>query len=1160
MVRFDRGPAIVTRRPETFEIPTTFPDYDLRTTWVQGEGAWYRLENQVLWRDQDYPEGHLPGDYDKMITVFDRSPTDDGGGLHEEGGDVPERKDEERKMPGRSKSARRRKRRKLKRDNAVSSHHSQDSQEEDGQMQQNFEEQPVPPIDHDHEDRKRKALDDVPLQIKENMEKVARHQDEHDVGESRPHEDDEIASPSPPPDDELLIFLTERLVDYYEKKNKHVEYQPNKIYSQIKNMKQEIIDRAMQAAVDKEFSTWQKFDAIEVIPPAEAEHIRRNEKEKVISSRGVWTRKDADDGSPLEMKCRIVGRGFQEEFDEKLRRDSPTCSQLLVNIICSIAASRSLKLTAADVKGAFLQGLRIERELYFELPKNLGKASIKGVQPGSLLKLKKSIYGVNDAARQWYQSFKSILTQLGWEALTFENAGFVYRFQGQVIGFMALHVDDVLLALDVSRFPEECKQIEDQLRASVEWGSWEDCKNARTKFCGKSYKQLEDGTVEVDVDDYVNFMSPYHVSRDKLKQRDRSLNADEMRAFRGILGQLQWYARIAGYDVQFEVSQLASQLKGPTINDLACAAKLSRRIKQEHQGRKMIFRPGINFESGKVAVLAVHDASFANVEGHRSQKGHWIAVTNKEMLEDKTQLHAIHMLQWHSGKIQRVVRSTLSAEAYSCSEAMDSLNFLRGTLCEILEPQVVVKEYANKLHSIPGVCVTDCRSLYDCLHSERTLLSDKRLSLEAAIIRQSLQENMSIHWLSTEQQLADCLTKSLGKKGLDYVQRVLEENKWMLGPDPRLVIKRERIREEQAGKISSEEEGKALNEKFAKMVIPADMATQAILAVTVASCFTTVEGKDVGENRFTLPDGWLTMVILTVVVLLASILISYHLIHRRTLKVVTLRVLEKFEQWALVAMATWFMTILAFACGEIFGDLDLKGWQYAIYFIPNMIMMYYVKRRMNLHTEVVAGFFDTQMKQYTKTMATEVKACEKAMREEAQGIKHKLDGIRHYLKDVMDDHTEREIAALHPIEMNISAIYRSQEVMLGGHFRKLDEVSARVRSIHRGVRRLMTEQDLTNTSMGSTERRSVLRRRFDRFNQSGTATTSPDVLSEVEEDDPMANDLMMLQALRETNPDWSEAKLLEHLVQLRIRAIRNNDADTVVSLNRMIDALHWTDD
>ena len=307
--------------------------------------------------------------------------------------------------------------------------------------------------------------------------------------------------------------------------------------------------------------------------------------------------------------------------------------------------------------------------------------------------------------------------------MTFENAGFIFRDKTsqEIIAVMALHVDDVLLAMDHGQFPAECQKLEDDLKSSVEWGSWQACLDGRVKFCGKSYKQFSDFTVEVDVDDYINNMTPYKLSREKLKQRNRALTAEELRAFRGILGQLQWYARIAGYDLQFAVSQLASQLKGPTIGDLAEAAKISRTIQQEHQGRKMVFRPGINFKDGEIAVVAIHDASFANTEGHKSQKGHWIAIANKEMLSDKTQLHRMHMLQWHSGKIQRVVRSTLSAEAYSCSEAVDSLNFLRGTLCEMLQPQAISKEYANKLHTIPGVCVTDCRSLYDCVCTLRGL-------------------------------------------------------------------------------------------------------------------------------------------------------------------------------------------------------------------------------------------------------------------------------------------------------------------------------------------------------------------------------------------------------------------------------------------------------
>ena len=208
-----------------------------------------------------------------------------------------------------------------------------------------------------------------------------------------------------------------------------------------------------------------------------------------------------------------------------------------------------------------------------------------------------------------------------------------------------------------------------------------------------------------------------------------------------------------------------------------------------------------------------------------------------------------------------MVRSTFSAEAYSCSEAMDSLNFLRGTLCEMLQPQAISKEYANKLHTIPGVCVTDCRSLYDCLRSERTLLSDKRLSLEAAIIRQSLSENLGIHWVSAKQQKADCLTKTLGKKGLNYIQQVLADNTCMLGPDPRIVIKC--LREEKAGKIATYAESQAANGDYTKRM-SSGAGTTTILVATLASCFTSAEGSVDDEGHHVLPArDWLMIVMVS---------------------------------------------------------------------------------------------------------------------------------------------------------------------------------------------------------------------------------------------------------------------------------------------------------
>ena len=241
-----------------------------------------------------------------------------------------------------------------------------------------------------------------------------------------------------------------------------------------------------------------------------------------------------------------------------------------------------------------------------------------------------------------------------------------------------------------------------------------------------------------------------------------------------------------GYSIGFQVSKLASEIKDLRMSSLKDAAKLVPEVKHYHQEEELIFRPGMAWQPEDIAVVAVHDASFNNLPGHKSQKGYWLGISTPELIKDRAKVHHIHFVHWTSSKIQRVVRSTLSAEAYSCSEALDALSWLRATILEVLHGELDMRHYKEHLHRVTGVTVTDCRSLYDCMKSERVLLSDRRLSLEAAIIRQSLQEGVECKWVPSDQQLADALTKALHRKGLAYLNDVLYSNKWTLGPDPRL--------------------------------------------------------------------------------------------------------------------------------------------------------------------------------------------------------------------------------------------------------------------------------------------------------------------------------------------------------------------------------------
>ena len=169
-----------------------------------------------------------------------------------------------------------------------------------------------------------------------------------------------------------------------------------------------------------------------------------------------------------------------------------------------------------------------------------------------------------------------------------------------------------------------------------------------------------------------------------------------------------------GYSIGFQVSKLASEIKDLKMSSLKDAAKLIREVKQFHKEEELVFRPGMPWQPENIAVVAVHDASFNNLPCHKSQKGYWLGISTPDLMKDQSSVHHIHFVHWTSSKIQRVVRSTLSAEAYSCSEALDALSWLGAAILEMLHGELDMRQYKDHLHRVP-----DCRSLYGCMKSER---------------------------------------------------------------------------------------------------------------------------------------------------------------------------------------------------------------------------------------------------------------------------------------------------------------------------------------------------------------------------------------------------------------------------------------------------------
>ncbi|KAL6329782.1 hypothetical protein AAG906_037488 [Vitis piasezkii] len=109
-------------------------------------------------------------------------------------------------------------------------------------------------------------------------------------------------------------------------------------------------------------------------------------------------------------------------------------------IIMALVAHFDMELHQMDVKTTFLNG-DLEEEVYMKQPEGF----ITNGNDHIVCKLKKSIYGLKQASRQWYLKFHDVISSFGFIENVMDQC--IYHKVGESkIIFLVLYLDDVLLA------------------------------------------------------------------------------------------------------------------------------------------------------------------------------------------------------------------------------------------------------------------------------------------------------------------------------------------------------------------------------------------------------------------------------------------------------------------------------------------------------------------------------------------------------------------------------------------------------------------------------------------------------------------------------------------------------------------------------------------
>ena len=226
-------------------------------------------------------------------------------------------------------------------------------------------------------------------------------------------------------------------------------------------------------------------------------------------------------------------------------------------------------------------------------------------------------------------------------------------------------------------------------------------------------------------------------------------------------------------DLAAKLGELPTQTTKASVATLLAANKLLREAQEQHQ----VCVYYLPIPPAELTFVSFGDASFASSRNRSSHQGTFICATNHK-LEQNTDA-PLSPLVWVSKKIPRVVRNTLSAEAYSMSKAVDVLNCIRALWGVVRVPGFKWTHAELCYHQLnKAVIVTDCTSLYDLVtRLAMPSCEEFRTTLEVLLIKERCGENVVFRWVPTTLMVADALTTAMD---ITLLRAVLQRGRFRL--------------------------------------------------------------------------------------------------------------------------------------------------------------------------------------------------------------------------------------------------------------------------------------------------------------------------------------------------------------------------------------------
>lgn len=428
-------------------------------------------------------------------------------------------------------------------------------------------------------------------------------------------------------------------------------------------------------------------------------------------------------------KARVVARGFQQAYDENEEIYSPVARMISMKALMSTACVRGWYIESMDVETAFLNG-NIKSEVYIYPPDGYN------VEDGKVCKLNKALYGLRESPRDWYECFHEFMTSIKFKRSDYDYC--IYKgCVNNVKIYLCLYVDDILICGENVDAIKEVKKILNNRFRMKDLGKVKQYLGIDIEYEPKQKKMTLSQGKYID-----SLAEKFNVKEAKKyetpMEQNLSLEPGEVNdnlRYRSLIGALLYVASGTRPDVSYSVNYLSRFQNCYSDTHYKYALRVLKYL---------YFTQNIKLSYDAVfdeSLDAFVDADWAADKNDRkSTTGIVIRVYNNPVM-------------WKTHKQKIVSRASTHAEYYALADCVEEVLPVIGLLGDL---DVVVKGPVKIFEDNSGAIALSKNGKF-CKNS-------KHIDISYHFVYDYEKKGIiNVTKINTEDQLADILTKSLGR-------------------------------------------------------------------------------------------------------------------------------------------------------------------------------------------------------------------------------------------------------------------------------------------------------------------------------------------------------------------------------------------------------------